>query len=82
MNNRPVEKPLQPMRDFSTSRYSACLVKPARRRVRFSAPTSSHLVFRARVPRDEPYFPSAAQRPARRPNDIAIEWLAPATVTG
>ena len=28
------------------------------------------------------YLPSAALRPARRPNDMAIEWLAPATVTG
>lgn len=80
MNNRPVEKPLQPMRDFSTSRYSACLVKPARRRVRFSAP--ARLVSRTRAPRGEPYSPSAAQRPARRSNDIAMEWLAPATVTG
>ena len=28
------------------------------------------------------YFPEAATRPARRPNDMAMEWLAPATVTG
>mgnify|MGYP006966103318 CR=1 FL=1 len=28
------------------------------------------------------YLPAAAMRPARRPKLIAIEWLAPATVTG
>lgn len=28
------------------------------------------------------YLPAAALRPARRPNDMAMEWLAPATVTG
>lgn len=28
------------------------------------------------------YTSAAALRPARRPKDIAIEWLAPATVTG
>jgi hypothetical protein len=28
------------------------------------------------------YTPAAADFPASRPKDIAIEWLAPATVTG
>ena len=28
------------------------------------------------------YLPAAALRPAKRPNDMAMEWLAPATVTG
>lgn len=36
-----------------------------------------------RAPREGAgYLPAAALRPARRPNDIAMEWLAPATVTG
>ena len=68
------------MQGFSANRSLTCLVKPARERVRFSAP--ARLVSRTRAPRGEPYSPSAAQRPARRPNDIAMEWLAPATVTG
>lgn len=36
----------------------------------------------AAIAAGETYFPAAALRPARRPNDMAIEWLAPATVTG
>lgn len=38
---------------------------------------------RAAQPREGAgYLPAAALRPARRPNDMAMEWLAPATVTG
>ncbi len=35
-----------------------------------------------RALRRDAYLPAAALRPARRPNDMAMEWLAPATVTG
>ena len=34
------------------------------------------------APQRNGYLPAAALRPAKRPNDMAMEWLAPATVTG